>query len=186
MDREHCNVCGSSLYHPMYESTLFRCSSCKHIWANYSLSFEQLQAVYGKNYFHGDEYSDYIEEKRALQINFKKRLNHINHLNVGINEQSNVLEIGCAYGFFGELVVSKCKPKSYIGFDISKEATKYGRNELGLDVRDIDYSNYNPDNTFSHVFMWDVIEHLNNPRAIIEKTYRDLEEGGFIASNVTV
>ena len=39
---------------------------------------DQLKEIYNKDYFHGEEYSDYIAERDTIERNFKRISNIIN------------------------------------------------------------------------------------------------------------
>ena len=75
---------------------------------------------------------------------------------------------------------------AYIGIDVVPEATAYGRDHLGLDLKTADYLEMKaPDTPFSDIFMWDVIEHLQYPGNFIHKAYSELRSGeGYILRQV--
>ena len=175
-----CRICDSEVSYKMYKNTLLGCSNCSHVWANLCLDKEQLKEVYSEKYFQGEEYSDYIEEKAALQKNFVKRLSRLRKLNIQLDKYSNIIEIGCAYGFFGEIIRDNLAIKNYTGLDVAKEAIDYGKNELNLHLENVDYLEFISPSPATDVFMWDVIEHLNDPREYLAKAYDDLDEGGHV------
>ena len=104
-----CPNCSHTQNHKIYNNTLIACEHCEHIWADLSLDEEQLRVIYAENYFKGEEYADYLSDKLILQTNFQKRLNSLKKL-ASPPTFENVLELGCAYGFFGELIINKNKP----------------------------------------------------------------------------
>lgn len=177
--KKTCLVCGSSDFKSIYNNTLLKCGSCSFVTANMEIDPEELKAVYTENYFKGEEYLDYLRDKEILQTNFQKRLKKINRL-IGLNKVTKVLEIGCAYGFFGEVLSKKLPQTSYVGYDIVPEAIEYGSNELKLNIHCEDYLNVEHSGTFTDVFMWDVIEHLPNPEDFIQKAAAELEQNGRI------
>ena len=95
-----CPNCSHTQNHKIYNNTLIACEHCEHIWADLSLDEEQLRVIYAENYFKGEEYADYLSDKLILQTNFQKRLNSLKKL-ASPPTFENVLELGCAYGFFG-------------------------------------------------------------------------------------
>jgi cyclopropane fatty-acyl-phospholipid synthase-like methyltransferase len=67
----------------------------------------------------------------------------------------------------------------YTGIDISKEAVKYGKRCSGLNLIAEDYLSFQkPDNPYSDVFLWDVIEHLKSPDKYLEKISREMHRNG--------
>lgn len=173
----NCIVCGSDNFNKIYDNTLLKCNSCGFILANMSLNDEQLKEIYSENYFKGDEYRDYIADKFVLQKNFSKRINKIRSSNIS-GKKINALEIGCAYGFFGEVFMNNFKNADYTGIDIAYEAINYGKEVLGLNLKFQDYLTFSAAEKYSHVFMWDVIEHLPRPDLFIEKIFEEIIKGG--------
>lgn len=173
----NCQVCNHSEWEEIYNSTLLKCSNCGFITANIEVSLDELKTLYSEKYFKGEEYLDYIADKEFIQKNFKNRLKQIGKYHSGI---SNVLEIGCAYGFFAELITKKYPNVKYLGVDVSDEAIDYASSHLKQNVQCIDYLNLKTDQLYSDVFMWDVIEHLPEPSRVIKKASEELKTGGFI------
>lgn len=172
-----CIVCDSDDFNKIYSHTLLKCNSCGFICANMSLNDEQLKEIYSANYFKGNEYRDYIADKSVLQKNFSKRINRIRINNI-TEKKINALEIGCAYGFFGEVFMNNFKNAEYTGIDIATEAIDYGKEVLGLNLKFQDYLSFSAVEKYSHVFMWDVIEHLPRPDLFIEKISGEIILGG--------
>jgi 2-polyprenyl-3-methyl-5-hydroxy-6-metoxy-1,4-benzoquinol methylase len=138
---------------------------------------EQLKGIYSENYFQGNEYYDYISDKPAIQKNFGKRLNQI-HIDPKSYINLNTLEIGCAYGFFGEVFTNYFKNVPYTGIDVVPEVINYGKSVLELNLVLEDFLTYSTDKKYSHVFMWDVIEHLPRPDLFIDKISREILNEG--------
>lgn len=67
---------------------------------------------------------------------------------------------------------------SYKGIDVSKDAVSFGVKELRLDLYNGDYLNFPAGAPYSDVFMWDVIEHLQNPGHFIDKVSKEIIPGG--------
>ena len=174
-----CLVCNESHFLKIYNDTLLKCSSCGFVTANLEIDVKELEKVYTENYFKGEEYVDYIRDKNILQTNFKKRIHKIDSL-IGLKNLSNTLEIGCAYGFFGETLTQRLPQVQYAGYDIVPEAINYGKESLHQNLFCEDYLQVQPGKKLSDIFMWDVIEHLPNPDKFIEKASSELEEGGRI------
>lgn len=172
-----CPVCLDKETVRIYNETLISCQNCSHVWADMSLDEEQLRKIYAENYFKGEEYADYVADKLIIQSNFTKRLKSLRKL-VNPPTFENTLEIGCAYGFFGDLIKKTNPDGTYIGYDISKDAVDYANQHFG---NYFSHQNYltasKPEKTYSDVFMWDVIEHLPNPIEFIEKISSETKSG---------
>lgn len=169
-----CLVCGGGAFGGIYANSLLKCQGCGFVTANCDLTDEELRGLYSRNYFQGEEYLDYVNDKQTIQQNFKKRLRDI-----PFKTGDRVLEIGCAYGFFGELIAKQQSNNvSYTGIDIATDAVALGKKELGLHLIDDNYERVGFDEKFTHVFLWDVVEHLKRPDIVLRKAASELESGG--------
>lgn len=171
-----CPICNSSQTTKIYNDTLIECKECSHIWADLTINEEELRKIYAENYFKGEEYADYLSDKLVLQSNFKKRLKSLKSLSSPPSFE-NILELGCAYGFFGELILKK--ENKYQGFDISEDSIQYANKTFGEYFSSENYLTEKiSKETFSDVFMWDVIEHLVNPEEFIKKASWETKTNG--------
>jgi predicted TPR repeat methyltransferase len=173
-----CAVCGSSSSKPLYAGIL-KCADCGYVFADVHLSDEECSEIYRKNYFFGDEYSDYIADKKALQRNFELRLKVLRkYLDPVLHK--NLLEVGSAYGFF--LEIAKNRFENVQGIDITEDGVRYSKEALNLDVIHADLLQHDfSTQKFDVVCMWDTIEHLRAPRLYLEKIAGLMEKGALIA-----
>ncbi|MFM7666904.1 MAG: class I SAM-dependent methyltransferase [Bacteroidota bacterium] len=173
-----CPICSGSQTLKIFNDTLIECKSCSHVWADLSLNEDDLRKIYAKNYFKGAEYADYLSDKLILQTNFTKRLKSLNKLTDAPKFES-VLELGCAYGFFGELQLKA--GNKYIGYDISEDSIRYANDNFGEYFSSKNYLLEEiQKESFSDIFMWDVIEHLVNPEEFIKKVSFETKRNGRI------
>lgn len=174
-----CLVCSGRQFVPLCNTILLRCYQCGFVTANIKLSEDEIRKIYSEKYFAGEEYEDYVRDKIMLQKNFSARLKKI-FSSVPQNQINNVLEIGCAYGFFGEMLKKKIPQASYLGFDASTEAVSYAKEKLGLNASAENYLDWKTEKKFTDIFMWDVIEHLERPDKFFEKINQDSVSGSRI------
>jgi SAM-dependent methyltransferase len=171
-----CLVCGGSLAASPLPG-LTRCQLCAFVTADTALSDGDLVALYGRDYFHGTEYHDYVEERESLRLNFSRRLRTLDSLAAGLRGKS-LLEIGCAYGFFLELAAEY--GLRAIGVDIAQDGIRYARERLRVDARLGDYLDLST-GPVDIVCMWDTVEHLSRPDLFVTKAAQDLVPGGLLA-----
>jgi 2-polyprenyl-3-methyl-5-hydroxy-6-metoxy-1,4-benzoquinol methylase len=175
-----CIVCGSTDFVPLFSGTLKKCIHCGFATANMEFSHEILEKTYSVNYFLGEEYLDYLHDKKTIQLNFHKRVQNIKKEISFRLPIASCLEIGCAYGFFGE-IVKQTWDTEYLGIDVVTEAVEYGRNQLKLNLKAGDYlEEKGPLKPYTDVFMWDVIEHLQYPEKFLHKASLEMAPGGRI------
>jgi 2-polyprenyl-3-methyl-5-hydroxy-6-metoxy-1,4-benzoquinol methylase len=137
-----------------------------------------LKGLYGKGYFFGEEYSDYLADRDAIQKNFNQRLKVL-HSHIDDYRHKHLLEIGCAYGFF--LDIARNSFETVRGIDITKEGITYASEYLKVDAICADFLQHDfGAQRFDVVCMWDTIEHLQNPHLYIEKIAELTEPGALI------
>lgn len=176
-DKTNCLVCDGA-YGASRLPGLKQCVACGFVTADMSLSDDELGALYGEDYFHGEEYRNYISEKDSLKDNFRRRIKTLHELIPGLGDKS-VFEIGCAYGFFLDEV--KEDVASAAGIDISVEGTRHARDVLGVDAMTGSYLAHPVGEQVDLVAMWDTVEHLPRPDLFIAHASRHVRNGGHIA-----
>lgn len=156
---------------------LRRCAECGFVTAATDLDATDCAALYGKDYFHGSEYLDYVEERESLRLNFAGRMSTLEEIAGGLRGKS-LIEIGCAYGFFLEL--AREHGVEARGVDITADGVRYAQETLGVRAECGDYLALRT-GPVDLIAMWDTIEHLPRPDLFIGKAAADLRPGGLIA-----
>ncbi|AZO31538.1 MULTISPECIES: methyltransferase domain-containing protein [unclassified Mesorhizobium] len=172
-----CLVCGGRYEESRFPG-LVRCKACGFVAANLDISDEELATIYGEDYFHGNEYLDYIAEEESLRLNFRNRISTLRSL-VSDLADKELFEIGCAYGFFLQEVAPVVRRAS--GIDISADAVRSAQGERGVDAVCGDYLKFDLPRPVDIIAMWDTIEHLKRPDLFVSKAARDLRTGGILA-----
>lgn len=173
----NCLVCGGATQ-PSRLPGLLACTQCGFVSANLSLTDDQIEKLYGRGYFHGDEYLDYVAEEESLRLNFKGLLRTLQRAVPDLSSR-DIFEIGCAYGFF--LDEARHFAKSVAGLDISDDAITHGRDRFALDTAQGDYLSRQLGKTYGAIVMWDTVEHLQRPDLFVKKIHADLAPGGVLA-----
>jgi 2-polyprenyl-3-methyl-5-hydroxy-6-metoxy-1,4-benzoquinol methylase len=177
MNSDSCLVCGG-IFRQSTISGLLTCHNCKFTTADLTISEEQLRQLYTANYFAGDEYRDYVADRPVLERQFRMRLRRFLKF-VPEAHKKNLLEIGCAHGFF--LALAEKKFHYAEGIDISSYATEYARQILGVNATSSEFLTHECVKAPDVVCMWDAIEHLRRPDLYIEKIANIIPRGGIMA-----
>jgi 2-polyprenyl-3-methyl-5-hydroxy-6-metoxy-1,4-benzoquinol methylase len=184
--RKHvpCNLCGSeerAPYCPENSLGLVQCQACGLVYVSPRPDANELYALYGETYFQNGNsgvvgYTHYVKDEPNIRKTFARRLRKLE----AYIQTGRVLDVGCAAGFF----LSEAQKRGWQaeGLDVSSFAVEYARTQFGLDVRqgsftDLDY----PAGRYDLVTLWDVIEHVPDPKAYVQKAARLLRPGGVIA-----
>ncbi|MBN1311268.1 MAG: class I SAM-dependent methyltransferase [Anaerolineae bacterium] len=175
-----CNLCGSSQYHVLFYRqpyTRVRCDRCGLIWSLEPPSAAALAAMYEEGYFTGDTYFDYIRNQDTIERNARIQLQRVHAY---IKPPGVVVDIGCAAGFF----LNVCRQAGWQtkGLELSGYASAYARERLGLDVftGTLDETDYET-GAVDLVTLWDVIEHVADPRETLTQAAGLLRTGGILA-----
>lgn len=172
-----CEVCGAA-GEPVGYAGLRRCAACAHVWADLSMSRDDLHRLYQRGYFFGDEYSNYVEDRSTLERNFAGRLATLQRFMKP--DHRRLFEVGCAYGFF--LNAARKVFPEVAGIDVSADAVSYATRELSLQAACGDVlDSPRPERPYDVVCLWDTIEHLAHPKAYIEKAAEITRPGGLLA-----
>ncbi|MBF0518535.1 MAG: methyltransferase domain-containing protein [Nitrospirae bacterium] len=172
-----CLVCGST-YEVSGLKGLLKCSRCGFVTADLNLEDYDFKKIYGTDYFHGNEYINYVFEKKITQKNLRSRLNLLLTY-VENSREKNMFEIGAAYGYFLELAASCFS--TVAGVDISEDAVKYCREHFGYNIVSGDFLDYKMDADYDVFCLWDTIEHISKPDKVIEKISSHINPHGLLA-----
>lgn len=163
-----CVVCNNKINFKEKFEILKQCKVCDHIFADIKLDENEIKNIYSDKYFFGNEYINYIEDKKQIKknslirlISIKKYLTNFAH--------KNIYEIGCAYGFFLDTVKKNFDKVS--GIDVNQEAINYASKTLNLDVNCGNFLNVESNilEQYNIFCMFDVIEHLQEPNKFIKR-----------------
>ncbi len=179
-----CNLCGSDQNRPYCPENglgLVQCSQCGLVFVSPRPDPNELYALYGETYFHNDEsstvgYTNYLKDENNIRKTFAGRLSHLE----AFIKPGKLLDVGCAAGFF--LSEAQKRGWSVQGLDVSSFAVNYAQEHFGLDARNGSFTELDyPADSYDMVTMWDVIEHVPDPKAYIQRAASVLRSGGVFA-----
>ncbi|QDT36597.1 class I SAM-dependent methyltransferase [Stratiformator vulcanicus] len=168
-----CVCCGQIDWRKRWEEFIV-CQHCGVMTVQKCYSPEELTAFYQEEYFNGEEYIDYVADKPAQ---LKTLRDHLSVIQKYVPPGRSVLEVGCAYRFFLELLAADY-PQS-TGIDVSAPGIEHAARQ-GLDARLGDLLTMSFDKEFDAVCMWDTIEHLPNPGEYVSACAQALAPGGHL------
>jgi 2-polyprenyl-3-methyl-5-hydroxy-6-metoxy-1,4-benzoquinol methylase len=179
-----CNICNGKASFTFEKNAykLYRCENCDHVFVYPTPSTEEIEAVYRKSYFQKSEgegglgYADYDTDKAGLATTFDTYLTKLSKLSPG----KKILDVGAATGFF--LDRAKLAGWQTFGVEISKfgaeESNKRGHETVCGIIEDVP-----GEKRFDTITLWDVFEHMTDPRGALEQAHKLLATGGLIAIN---
>ena len=187
----NCNYCGSDNSEPVnhgpdlllnrhQEFYLVRCYHCGLIYQNPQLTLDELPAHYPEEYkpYRRDVQSETQFTRRIdAQYGLTRRCRQLMKYFPG---PGKLLDIGCATGLFlNEMQGYGWRVR---GVELSPYAAEYARQTFALDVvtGTLETAEFPPDN-FDVVTMWDVLEHVTEPKYTLAEIGRVLKPGGMLA-----
>ncbi len=177
-----CHICNTkvfTVYCIKHGYTLYKCARCYFVFV-YPLPTD-LSTVYSEGYFHdtGGQtygYSDYDSDKESMRHIFERYLDTFE----AYSKTKTILDIGCATGYF----LDRAKERGWetFGVEISDYATQEAISR-GHMVQLGKFPDLMTDRKVDIITMWDVLEHVDDPRAYLKKAHSVLNDSGYIAIN---
>jgi len=122
----------------------------------------------------------YLEEREGRVLTFEHHLKPLERL-TGPPDGRSLLDVGCYVGIFVE-IATRHGWEAW-GVDPSCWAVEQAQTR-GLHVVQGTLATINlPEATFDVVTMWDVIEHVTDPRGTLQQAYRLLKPGGLVVAH---
>ncbi|MFQ5945248.1 MAG: class I SAM-dependent methyltransferase [Anaerolineae bacterium] len=171
MDRSEAYRCTSLGYgvHP----PIVKCGSCGMVYANPRREAHEISAAY-----ENVEDPAYLAERDGRVLTFRRNLAPLERL-VSPGDSRRLLDVGCHVGIL--LEIAQDRGWEAWGVEPSVWAAKQA-GERGLKVITGTLAEARfPDEHFHSVTMWDVVEHLLDPRQELAEAHRVLAPGGAIA-----
>lgn len=174
-----CRVCGSSTStkkFKKYNYDICICSSCHFVFTDLSPQKDFYDNFYSKDYYqHGSSkrgYDDYQNEEISIRQTFSQKVNELSLASTGY-----VLDIGCAYGYFLKEVPGRWQK---FGLEVSSHSANLAA-KLVPEAKiknDFFRSNTFPGVKFDLITLFDVAEHLDNPKEVLKTVHHKLKPGG--------
>jgi len=180
-----CPACGATEFIPLFEKNrlpICACRICSTAFVPDPPSPEAFKDYYSLDYFTGNHskfgYIDYAAEEPFQAASFRHKAERITRAMGG----GRILDVGCATSSFLMQLGPAWKKH---GAEISQDLLKAYPPPPEVSMWTGDFLDY-PENgePFDVVTLWDVLDHVPNPKATLEKCWRLLRPGGMIAINV--
>jgi 2-polyprenyl-3-methyl-5-hydroxy-6-metoxy-1,4-benzoquinol methylase len=174
----HCPSCGSSRRKVRIERfgrKVLQCLDCDLGYMDaFPANVEDVYSTTGYLESHEINYLqnvDYRKKRFAME-----RLDIIRrHLNKPPT-QAHVLDVGCGTGWFLEVA----KEQGFIisGLEIGKQLAEYTSEKLGATIYTVPLAELPATAVFDVITMFDVLEHVNDPRTVLKALRDHLNPGG--------
>jgi 2-polyprenyl-3-methyl-5-hydroxy-6-metoxy-1,4-benzoquinol methylase len=185
-----CSMCGASsasllfeggdLLHPSTEQfRLMTCQVCGHIYQNPRPTVATIGKYYPDDYI---PFQRAIEDEPDWWRRFDRhygRYRRCMTVHRASGGPGRLLDVGCATGIF--LDGMRQLGWQVQGVELMTSAAQYARTRFGLDVfcGELEAANF-PMHRFDAITLWDVLEHVHEPRALLTEVARLLKPGGLL------
>lgn len=172
-----CGDCRSREFKVVQEWQLVKCSVCLLVFLSPRPSLEQLEGLYGQEYFSGHIQKDLNEETAQQRV--KQLIPMFAEFTRSVGKPGHLLEIGCGYGAY--LAAARACGWETLGIEMSPHAAQVARQMYGLEiiqssaevVKDLSQK-------FDAVVMFSVVEHLANPLTVLRDVHERLSPRGLL------
>lgn len=178
-----CYICRSDkveLYKQANGFAVSKCNGCGLLWVD-NADPKGIAAFYNQQYFNKKSkmgYKNYLADEKNHRKNARNILRTVN--NTKDLTELRILDIGCAFGFLLD-ESRKLKHCDVYGVELSSYAYGYGKNKLGLNISNCEFSSANfASEFFDVVFLIGTIEHLVYPKESLNNIYRILRPDGLL------
>jgi SAM-dependent methyltransferase len=186
LQNNKCYLCRNSNVEKAFEKlgwSISKCSDCKLYRLDFKGSYHKfISDYYNKDFFTGSSqragYFDYEGDRQAEKKNMLQYLNGITQF----KNQGRLLDVGCATGLF--MLEAQKKNFKVNGIDVSKYAIDIAKQRFGKNVTQTSFEKANiRKNTYDVITLFDVIEHVSDPRKVLKKIKNILNENGLLVIN---
>ena len=182
MEHIACHLCASTEVHhcgDKYGHALYVCEACRLMFVHPIP--DDLSQIYSESYFRDTGkgsfgYSDYDKDKEPMKDVFVRFLRKFE----GLTEGRTLCDVGAATGYFLDLAKGRGWHTSGVELSVYAAGVASQRGHA-MQVGELPTLLFS--SPVSVMTMWDVLEHVRDPRAYVEAAARLIAPGGILAIN---
>lgn len=194
-----CNLCGTNNYTIVYESRyenqtaedlkekfkssgdetlidqVVQCQNCGLIYTNPRIKADLIL----KGYSEGSD-ETFASQAAARERTFERCLNTIEKSTN--KKRGKILDVGTATGSF--LSIAKKRGWDVEGLEPNTWLCAWAKEHYGLSIKSRTiFEQHYPAETFDVITLWDVLEHVPDPKKVLQECNRILKKDGFLVVN---
>jgi len=155
--------------------SIVQCEHCGLVYVGEDPASIDFEKLYDESYYTGGShkvFSNYLGEERPRRASARRRVWALRLL----RRSGRLLDVGCAAGYF---LAEAQRHYEVQGVELSEFSSSVARYHFGLDVftGTMQQAQF-PAKTFDLITLWDVIEHVPDPDAVLAEAARVLKPNG--------
>jgi 2-polyprenyl-3-methyl-5-hydroxy-6-metoxy-1,4-benzoquinol methylase len=169
---QQCKICDSdSLGLLDAESNIARCRTCGYVFDNPQPTLQELISFYSLP----GKYDSWLDELGPRDRLWKRRLKKLK----STRKPGSLLDVGTGIGQF--LSLARTSYTEVYGTEVSATAVAIAKEKYGLDlfhgtIEELAHH----DKAFDNITLFHVLEHVPDPKAMLETCYSLLADGGYM------
>jgi 2-polyprenyl-3-methyl-5-hydroxy-6-metoxy-1,4-benzoquinol methylase len=173
-----CNLCDRNSVRALFVKKGFvlgQCKYCNLVYVQNPPLPEELKRLYS---FKAGYQVRFRDDDKECQKYIAEAQQHYEFIN-RYKRRSRILDIGCSAGFF--LKVARDHDWDTHGLEISEDSAALAGERYGLNVTigNLQESTF-PPNYFDVITLWDVLEHLDDPKKTLSIANRIIKDSGIL------
>jgi len=175
-----CKICGSentkNLFVKPDKTGLAKCLDCGVFFTE-----PKPEESLIKSFYNNSDYFNHWFKYKNVKLNTD--MNRFEGILKFVSKPEKLLDFGCGPGFFLNIAKSKCG--EVYGIEYSDFAIDYAKKELNLNIEKFcGFPLRFKDNYFDVITIWHALEHLENPKEIIDEFRRILKPNGLLVIEI--
>lgn len=170
---QQCNLCNSGTLQVLDAAcNIAQCQRCGYIFDNPRPTVEELISFYSQP----AKYDSWLNEIESRDRLWKRRLNKLR----STRKAGSLLDVGTGIGQF--LFHARSQYTEVFGTEVSTTAISIAKEKYGLDIfQGVIDDLARQDRTFDNITLFHVLEHVPDPKVVLQACHSLLSEGGIIA-----
>jgi len=194
MENVNCNLCGAENTRLLFEGSdrllkipgnfaLMQCNRCGLIYLNPRPTFEEIGKYYPSDY---PPYIQAIENEGSWFRRLDRRYGlykRCREITRRAGHSGKMLDVGCSTGVFLEGM--ERWGWQVQGVEMNSEVAEYARQRFDLQIfpGTLEDAHF-PTGNFDLVTLWDVLEHVYDPKSTLKEIFRILRPGGWLVMSL--
>jgi 2-polyprenyl-3-methyl-5-hydroxy-6-metoxy-1,4-benzoquinol methylase len=165
-----CNVCDGNVLDLIdSDSNIVQCRTCGYVFDNPRPTLGELITFYSKK----EKYDSWLKELEPRDRLWKRRLKKLQ----STRKRGSLLDVGAGIGQF--LFTARTSYSGVYGTEVSASAVAIAKHKYGLDLFHGSVEELaQQGKRFSNITLFHVLEHVPDPRAMLQTCHSLLEDGG--------